>query len=437
MNLFSLALPMLFEHVVNNLLGFVSSAFLSGYSQTAVAAVGSASSVISAVSVVLTVLANGAAVTVSNYIGANDPDGASKSCRAALTSGMAAGALLSLISALFAGEIMGLMNLEADALVMATAYFRIRMSFFFIQVVSGVLSAMLRCFGYPGPTVFSGLLTVSVNLLLSVWVIKFPDHCPLTGIDGIAAACVVSQLAGLVSNLIFTRLRRVRYPRPRSLGEYFTFVRRVLRIGIPTGLTGMAYSVSQTVTTSFIGVIGTFAVSAKVYYSNILMWAYLFSVCFGTANSYLVGRLAGAGDYDRADALNRRLARLTRAVNLSLSVIIILLRRPLLGIFTGDERILSTCLAVFIVDAVAEQARATSQVYEYALRGAGDMKFMMAVVTLSCWILGVGLSWVLAIPAGMGILGCWIGMASDECVRAVASYFRWKSGIWRSADPTR
>ena len=88
-------------------------------------------------------------------------------------------------------------------------------------------------------------------------------------------------------------------------------------------------------------------------------------------------------------------------------------------------------LIIFIIDLFVEQARAISQVYEYALRAAGDVYFSFAILVVSCWVFGIGLSYVLAIPCGLGLIGCWIGLLADETTRAVVTYFRWRSGRWK------
>ena len=144
----------------------------------------------------------------------------------------------------------------------------------------------------------------------------------------------------------------------------------------------------------------------------------------------MVGRLCGAGRYEHAKALNRAVVKVTIVVNLLVSLSIVLLRIPLLSMFTDNAWILKVALGVFLVDIITEQARAVSQVYEYALRAAGDVTFTLKIILVSCWGFSVGLAYVLSIPLGWGLIGCWIGLALDETVRAVATVYRWRSGKW-------
>ncbi len=421
---------MLIENVVSSMIGFINSAVLSGYSESAVAATGSAATVINMLALLVTVLSNGVSVLLSNFIGANNEASARKTNHAGIVLGAALGGAISLLMLALGAPIMGWMNLEGEVLEQAIVYFKIRAAFFFVPVLSGVVLAILRCYGYSKLTVLSSFLTIGCNLILNVWVIQFPQYSPLTGVEGIAVGSVISQALGLLLGGLFLMRERIGFQKSRSLAEGMDFVKRILRIGVPSGISTGAYSLSQVITASFVALIGMSAVSAKVYYGNILLYSYLFSVCFGSANSLLIGRLMGAREIERAKLLNRRLVKITCSVNLIVSLAILALRVPLLSIFTKDTEIIQLALWIFLIDLVAEQARGVSQVYEYALRGVGDMKFMMVVTTLSCWVCGVGIAYLLSLPLELGLVGCWIGMALDECVRAVASYLRWRKGTW-------
>ena len=194
----------------------------------------------------------------------------------------------------------------------------------------------------------------------------------------------------------------------------------------------MMYTLSQLITTSFVAIIGDFALSAKVYYMNILSYVYLFSSGAGNANALMVGRCLGEGDIERPERMNAQLIKITVPVNFLISLSVILLSRPLLGMFTSDELVFRMAIGIFFVDMIAELARAVSQVYEYALRAAGDIMFTTGVLAVSCAVFSLALAYVLAIPYGLGLMGCWIGLALDEVTRAIVTYFRWRRGIWKT-----
>jgi Na+-driven multidrug efflux pump len=297
------------------------------------------------------------------------------------------------------------------------------------MMTSSVL-ALLKCYGFPKFTFLIGFLTNILNLTFSAIVIYFPHLTPVKGVAGVALGCGLSNLIGFGIALLLLFRLKIRLKLPKKGKQYLFHLKRILRIGVPSGVSSATFSIVTMITTAFVPLIGDSAIAAKVYYQNILSYAYLFSVSMGNANALLVGRRYGAGEYEKIGRMNRQLVRITRVVNFGISLLILFLYQPLLRIFTDDPAIISTAVAVFAVDIIAEQARANSQVYEYALRATGDVMLTTSFVILSCLVCGLGLAYFLAIPCGLGLVGIWLGLAADETVRAVVSCLRFRSGKW-------
>ncbi|MBO5231930.1 MAG: MATE family efflux transporter [Clostridia bacterium] len=420
----------MFETVATRIIGFINSAVLSGYSEDSVAAVGSANSIINFFPIIFSIISTGGTVIISNMIGAERLKRAFTATFTQITLCGFIGAVCGALMLIFSNQLMGFMNLEGAVLHEALIYYKIRAAAIFILAFTSGCSALLRCFGYAKDTVVINLISILISLVLNIFVIKFPNISPVTGVEGIAISTVVSQIISLALSVYYTRKRNIKFIRPKRFTIFLNYVKKMINIGFPAGISGSTFTLSQIISTSFIALIGTYALSAKVYYDNILCYAYLFSMSLGNANSLLVGRLVGAGNIERAKALNKALVKITVTVNLIISLLIAILYKPLISIFTENPLIIETALLVFMVDIIAEVSRGISQVYEYALRSAGDMKFMLIVVLISCWTISVGLAYFLSITCDIGIIGCYIAVAIDELIRAVAAFYRWQSNKW-------
>lgn len=430
LNLLALAVPIFVELVFNNLIGTVSTAVLSGYSEEAVAATGTVNIIFVLFVLLFSGIGTGASVIISNLIGAEQLKKAEGACFTAV-------ALVVLISLLFSGAMLfiapaliGWLQLTGEVYGLALVYFRIRVCGLLVMGLSTVFLAVMRCYGYPKSSVITGMITNICNVLFSVYAVYYAKTPFLSGVSGVAVGCVASQLIGLCFCILLMKKAGVRMGAPASFGEFRGIFVKILVIGIPSFLSGGSFTLSQLITNSFAVMLGLHAVSGKIYFSTILNYAYLFSSSIGNANSLLIGRLYGAKRYDHADRLNRMLVRITSPLNLTVSVLIVLLRRPLLAMFTDNAVILQMALGILLVDILIEQARAVSHVYEYALRAAGDVTPTMIVTLVSCWVFSVGLAYVLSIVCEMGLIGCWIGLAIDEGIRAVYTYYRWRAGKW-------
>ncbi len=430
-SLFSLMLPMLFENISNNVQNTVSTVVLSGYSENSVAAVGSTTTVITLVTLLGTLVAGGATVVISNRIGAEDLRSARELSFTAVAVNIIIALIVSPLLVIFAPNIASFLNLEGIVYSEAVTYLRIRMVFLIFSTITSAVLALLKCYGYPKYTFIIGLLINTLNLLLNIFVIYCPRLSPVTGVEGVAYSSCVANLAGLIVAVYFLKKAGIKLKLPEGMLSFLCHIKAVLRIGVPSGISSASFTFSRMVTASFIAILGSQAISANVYFTNILCYVYLVGISMGNANALLVGRCYGAGDYNRADKMNRQLIKLTTVINLTISLLVLALRRPLLSLFTEDEWTVNIALGVFAVDIIVEQARAVSHVYEYALRAVGDVMFSMIILIISCWVFSIGLAYILAIHCGLGLVGCYIGLAVDESVRAIVTYFRWKSGRWK------
>ena len=68
-----------------------------------------------------------------------------------------------------------------------------------------------------------------------------------------------------------------------------------------------------------------------------------------------------------------------------------------------------------------------------ALNAAGDVKFPITIGIIFMWSVAVAGSWLLGVHWGWGLVGIWIAMMCDECIRALLFLIRWKQGVWRKA----
>ena len=423
---FALFIPILFENASTMILSTVNTAVISGFSENAAAAIGTCAPVITMFLLIQNVISMGAGVIISNRIGGGEIDEAQKTAYSGAAVGIFCSVLLTPLAIFLAPFIMHIQNLEGEILAVAIGYFRIRSIFLISQGLAAYILTILRCYGHTKYTFYAGVINNLLNLLLSVLAVNIPKATPAEAANIMAIGCGFATIVSLVYVILIFQKKGMSFSKPNSFSAFGAYVRRILHIGIPSAISSMSFTLSQVVTTSFVAIIGGYALTAKVIFTQILSYSYLFSYSAGSANAILVGMRYGAKQYTEMDKMSKMLTRLTSLINLTISLSILLFRIPLVSAFSNNQSIFSLALAVFATDILTEQGRAVSHVYEYALRAIGDVWPTLIAILLSCWLLGIGLSYICAIELGVGIVGCWIGLAADECFRGVFTYFRWK-----------
>lgn len=281
---------------MNSLQGTVNTAILSGYSENAAAAVGAANTVINVILLFGTVIAMGSTIVISNSIGAENIKKASEISFTAILVSIFFAFVITPVMLLASGGILRQMNLDGEIYENALIYFRIRLCFFAVQSAMSVLFALLKCYGYPKYTFLIGLLTNSINLLLNIYVIHFPQISPVTGVSGVALACCCANIISLIATIVIIKNTGIELKKPCKIKTVLNDAGGILKLGISSGLSSVSFTLSQMITTSFVALLGDSALSAKVYFTNILSYVYLFSFSAGSANALLI-KTAGLDCY--------------------------------------------------------------------------------------------------------------------------------------------
>ena len=87
---------------------------------------------------------------------------------------------------------------------------------------------------------------------------------------------------------------------------------------------------------------------------------------------------------------------------------------------------------ILAIDIVLELGRVTNLVYGQALKTSGDAVFPVVMGAVFMYFAAVGGTYFFGLHLGLLAVGAYIGLASDECIRAVGMVLRWKSGKWKN-----
>lgn len=431
LRLFRLAWPIFLELFLFMLMGTADTLMLSGVSDEAVAAVGVVNQYIYICILVMGVISNGASVVVAQYLGARRSEEASQIAALSITLNLVLGLTVSTGLLLFGGAILARMNLEGQVLAYARTYLGIAGGFLFLQALINIFASLIRTYGFTRQSMLvsmgMNLLHVPCNALLIFGLLGFPRM----GVAGAAISTVVSRSVALV--VFVWMLYRVMDVR-MVFRNYMTFsrdyIRKILKVGIPSALEQFTYQACQTVFIYYVTFLGPVALASRQYAMSVSQYVYLFSLAAGMGTAIIVGRLVGANQGD--DAYRRGLETLkwSVAVTVLVDVVAILFRKPLVGLFTNNGDIIQLTSQVIALSLVLESGRSFNLVLVNALRAAGDATFAAYMGFISMIGLSLSLGYVLVFHLHMGLAGVWLAIAADEWTRGIVFWHRWKSRAW-------
>ncbi|MBR3304396.1 MAG: MATE family efflux transporter [Christensenellaceae bacterium] len=431
LSLIQLAIPIFFEVTLRNLVNSANTWILSYSSETAAAAVATASQIQRLLMIFYTVISSGVTVIIAQYLGAGNRKRASEAATISVVFCFVMSLLIGLICSAFARPIMIMMNLEGELLEEAVKYFRIIASFNFTQTMITVYAAITRSYGKTRINFVIALMMNVLNAGLNAIVVFRPFETPFYGIEGVATTRIIAEAISLITNIILVNRAGIRFAWKSLLKPKFDLVWEIIKVGVPSGVGSMSYSISQTVSTAIMASTGMIALTTKSYVSSLVFFSYLISIALGQSSAVLIGQLVGKGEMDKAYRMEKQNVKLAVTANIIFSTCMWLASDLLLGTFhIENPEILELGKKVMFVDIFVEIGRAMNNVEENSLRASGDVLWQAVIAMTSCWAVSVFFSQVLGVWCGLGLIGCWMAFAMDEIGRGIAYMIRWESKRW-------
>ena len=432
-----LALPIFLENMLRSTVGIIDVAFLSRISDGVVGAVSAASQYLMLIQIIAMSLSAGSIVCINQAIGMKNLKRVDRLATIAMAANMLLGVLFGAMFLFGSGALLSIMTLEPEYMDAAVLYMRIVGGTVIFQCVEIVAASLSRSMGRPNAPLAINLAENLFNILGN-YVAVF--HGAALGIDpltGVAAATALSRVIGMIMSLILVSRTNVHFSFRLLVPFPKEDVKLSLSIGIPGGLNNVAYSMGQIATTAIISLTGEIMMAAKVYVSNLTHYVALVGMSFGSASAILIGYKIGAGEFGEADKVRKLVTKIGLISNIAFSLLFILLRRPLLSIFTQDETILRVGSTLMIMDLAVEIGRSLNNTVSGALQAVGDIRYQLIVNQLSCWIISVGGSYLFGIVLGFSLYGVWAAFAMDELTRGLLMLRRWRSGKWMEGAEMR
>ncbi|MEK4508552.1 MULTISPECIES: MATE family efflux transporter [Paenibacillus] len=436
LSMFALTWPIFIEMLLGMLMGNIDTFMLSHYSDQAVASVGVANQILFFINLMFNVVSAGTSIIIAQNLGAGREKSATEVASVAIVLNMLFGIL---VSGLLLGGgkfVFRLMNIPEELAPDATTYLLITGGFVFIEAVRLTLSTIIRSYGLTRLTMYVALGINVIHLGGNYAVLYGSFGAPFSGITGVAMSTVLSRLIGLVLLLILLRIKTDFTWKPRELrgATIRTHASALFKIGIPTAGESFFSTLAQICITSFIALLGTQALSAKIYAQNIGMFNNLFTISLALATEILIGRYVGAKLFDDAYRRGKIYVRAAAMLSAGSALLIALSSSFLISLFTNNEVIISQAMQLLWLAVLLESGRSGNLILINALRAAGDVKVPVYISVSSVWIVSVSLSYVLGVYFGFGMVGVYIAFIADEWIKTFLLRRRWKSRRWERID---
>lgn len=424
-----LAMPSIGEQLLNMTVHMVDTYLMGHISAAALTAVGLSNNMVMLTQTFVMAVATGATAVVARLIGAKEPQEAARVMQQSLLLGAALGAVLTVVMSLFSVQAIGFYRPEADVLGMASTYMRIVVTSFVMQGFLWVGNASLRGAGDTRTPLYVMLGVNALNILTSVVFLYGIGPIPGIGMYGPAVGTAVSMAAGGAAMLIILARGRcgLRLMRTGWLPDRRVLL-RVTNVGLPAGGEQLALRFGMAIFQRLVTGLGTVAFAAHSVALTGMSISFMPGFGFSVAATTMVGQSLGAKDPEGARRAVRESLRVSALAMGAAGLLLVLFAGQVMAIFVDDPEVIALGISPLQVLGMIQPLSAAAMVYSGALRGAGDTRWTLVITALSVWVLRVPITMILVGP--LGLVGAWLGMATDNVARALMVWLRFRTGRW-------
>lgn len=270
--------------------------FAQGDTVAAVAAVGANGPVIGLLLNIFIGIALGANVVIANAIGRGDKETVSRAVHTSIVAAVLGGIIVGLLGQLVAEPVLSMLQVPEDVFPLALKYMRIYLLGLPVIFLYNFEAAIFRSAGDTKTPLIALALSGVLNVILNLFFVVVLNKT----VDGVAIATV---LANVVSSVVLLR-RLLRselfiHVEFKNLRIDWKILWRILKIGVPAGIQGAVFSLSNIVVQSAINSLGKVTMAASSAAFNVEIMAYYILNSFGQACTTFVGQNYGAGQIDR------------------------------------------------------------------------------------------------------------------------------------------
>ena len=386
------SIPMLLGNVAQQLYNTADSIIVGKFvGDDALSAVGSSMPILNLLLALFVGISTGAGIVVSQSYGARDREGLTKAIGNCIALSVIATVIIMIIGPMVTMPLLTLLGTDPSIIGWCAEYLNIYflgiIGFFFYNMLSGVLRGL-------GDSVSAlGFLLVAavLNVVLDLWFVQ------RMGVAGVALATILSQaISSVFCYIKLMRMRDLFDLNFKTMKLIPSVAGRILRIGIPSGITQAIMATAGMVVMNLTNAMGKTVVACNVIIMRVDGFAMMPNFTFGQAMSVYTGQNVGAAKYDRVSKGVKQGGALALAFSTAITIVLLFFSQYLFEFFTDTQSLIDLAVRMIRIMAVGYICISVTQVLGGVMRGAGDTVSPMWISIISTIAIRVPVAYLLA-----------------------------------------
>ena len=423
------ALPMLVGNIFQQLYNMVDSIIVGKFvGSNALGAVGAVGNLNFLFFSLCLGLASGIGILISQFFGAGKDDYVKKIIANSVYIITISGAVMSIISFVFARPILYLMNTPAENMEDAVIYMQIVCGATVIVAIYNGISSILRALGdSKTPLIFlivSSFINVGLDLL---FVLVF--HW---GVAGAAWATVIAQFISAIGSILFALSRN---PYLKLEKRHFTvdndIIKKSFQIGLPVAGQNAMIAFSCVALQSVVNNYGATVMAAYTATSRVEQLVQQPFGSLGTAVSTFAGQNVGAEKYDRVSTSCKKSTLIVLVFSFMMIAVMFLFGDPIVRLFVNEPDVIEIGAKGLRITSFMYFALGMIYITRGMLNGVGDAAYAM-INGLTEVVGRIGFAYLLMSIPAVGMWGVWYTNGLTWILAGAAGIIRFFQGKWKT-----
>jgi putative MATE family efflux protein len=375
------ALPIMAMNILQLLFNAADMVVVGRFSGSqALAAVGATGPLINLIVNLFMGLSVGTSVIVAQDSGAGETSAVSRSVHTSIAISIIGGLIVMVMGLALCEPLLDMMGTPEDIINQSVLYMRI----FFLGMPASMVynfgAAILRAVGDSRRPMYYLLISGIVNVILNMFFVIVLHM----SVDGVAWATVISQYLSVL--LIMLCLLKsdgaIRFI-PKKLRIDGQKLKSIVKIGLPAGLQGLLFSISNVLIQSAVNSFGSTMVAASSAAGNVEGFIGTTMNAYYNAAITFTGQNMGAKKYDRIDIVAKVVTILILATWIILGGATLFFGRPMLALYTSNPEVIDLGMLRMKVMMVAYFTCGIMNVFPGLTRGMG-----YSILPMICTLVG-------------------------------------------------
>lgn len=439
---FSIALQNLLTYSVN----LADNVMVGAYSEVALSGTGLCNQIQFLLQMLVVGAGEGAVVLGSQYWGKGKIEVIPNIIGIALRFGLVMAALMFGVALLAPEWLLGLLTNEAAVIAEGARYLRVVCFTYLIFGITHILVASLRSIGIVRIGYVISFSSLIINIILNYCLIYGNFGFPELGVQGAAAATLVSRIVEMLIVFWFLKYRedKLNLTAKKLIFIDTSFLKDYTRVSLPVLVSQGQWGIAQMVQTGILGHMGQPAIAAN--FIATVLFQIISVVCYGSASAsgILMGRTVGEGaGLDRIKPMVRTLQTLFLAIGVCSGVLLFAIRGPVLMLYelSPESKTLAlqfmTILSITVVGTAYQMSSDTG-----IIRGGGDTKFSGLLNLFSMWLIVVPFSALAAFVLDQPPVVVFFLLKWDQLYKAIPvtihiHRWKWVKRVARDSTPAQ